>query len=187
MTTLYETALKVCVENSLVQHPVDVNEIPLTIYGDLWNFHIYKNIQEMEKDAFGMIGYLETEYDDVYSLYSEYSAIWDLTASEMTRINMMYLCDENPPSPPPMMFHRVFTKFKDLEATAAHINEWINTKWEQVDANKKEKERLKKKYGDVKFSVNPMNIHSELDDKFETKMNNLFERIYGNRIIEIDE
>ena len=113
----------------------------------------------MEDDAYGMIGYLETELDGVNSLYFDYSEIWDLAASELSRINMMYLFDANPPSPPPMMFHRLFTKFKDLEALTNLITEWIDTKWDQVDAKEKEKERFKMKYGDVKFNVGPMNIY----------------------------
>ena len=69
VNTLQNLCAKLCVENkSILKHPVNISDIPLHIYEDLWNLTAIKDLEERKNYLNCRIDHLEDEWLDTDGL-----------------------------------------------------------------------------------------------------------------------
>ena len=183
--TLYKLCLKQVIQQKLLQYPYDNSQLPHIIFEDVWDVQTVKNIEEVQRGLYSTIAYLELQYDEMEYLYVEYGNLWEIASSEMKRINEPNPYDSNPPSAPPMMFYRLYSKYKDFGNFLDLLDEWIDRKWELIEEFEEEKERLHDRYGDFDFNIKAFYIDEEDDAHLERRLQSINRRIHENRVIVI--
>ena len=188
--TLYKICLKKVVEETILEHPLNITHIPHTIFEDVWDVQTIKNLQQEESAIFNMIMVMISEYNDAVMLFNHHCDIYDKVSLEMQKIEMAYPQDENS-SPAPaivekmrtervIMFNKLLENFSRIDDKMMEIDIHIMIKKGKFDVIVKEKKKLQLRF-DLKFNLDDeFEVH--LDDEFERSMSVHNRRINQNRI-----
>ena len=88
VNTLQNLCAKMCVENkSILKHPVNISDIPLHIYEDLWNLTAIKDLEERKNYLGWRIDNLEDEWLDTDEKAEFYKDIWGQLSEGLKAIN----------------------------------------------------------------------------------------------------
>ena len=174
--TLYKLCMKKMIKEKLLHYPLDIRNIPHTIFENLWDAQKMMNLQEEERSVYNMIMVLNSEYNDAVLLFNHHCDIYDKIEVEMDKIERVFPQDENLPPPPiiekmrserEIMFNKLFNKFSDIDDKMMEIDTQTMTKCGKLDVIVKE---LKKQHS-------RFNIKFNLDDDFELQLDAELERI----------
>lgn len=173
VNTLQNLCAKMCVENkSILKHPVNISDIPLHIYEDLWNLTAIKDLEERKNYLHCRIQKLEDEWTDTDEKAEFYTDIWEQLSEGLRAIN----------APPSLGYHMLYRKSQDLTEMATILEDWCNRKWGQLDEILEELKTYPV-YPNVDFELDDsLDLDDAMDVEYDVQVGKLFDRVWRNQI-----
>ena len=173
VNTLQNLCAKMCVENkSILKHPVNISDIPLHIYEDLWNLTAIKKLEEQKNYLNCRIEDLEDKWSDADEKAEFYKDIWGQLSEGLKAIN----------APPSLGYHMLYKKSQDLTEMATVLEEWCNRKWGQLD-DILEELKTYPVYPNVVFEIDDfLDLDDAVDKEYDVKVDTIFDQVWMNNI-----